>query len=409
MPALEQTDNSAVAPLSWKTFLGIGLLRFELILFGVALAVSALFWLLAGENNVGPTLVFTFIAGNLTAVWMEASSPFFTRFRGAVAWIVYLVLLIPVGALGSLLATCVLLALYRYKPEHLSAWIWKNLLFGTLISVATGVALYSVMRTRLRLEERNRTLQQEVEIGTVRLNAQAADLTTAHEIQTHLLPRELPSLPGVQVAVAWQPAQSVGGDYFDALLLDHNRVALCIADVAGKGISAALLMANLQAAFRAFAPQCEQPAALCAKLNQTLCGTIAAARFVTLFYCVFEADSGLLRYENAGHSPPILLRDGQAISLSGGGLVLGLFPDSVYTDRSFKLLRGDCLLLTTDGITEAADAAGEEFGEQRVIDGALRARSLGAYAIRTRILEDVTAYCGAQFADDASLIVMTLD
>jgi sigma-B regulation protein RsbU (phosphoserine phosphatase) len=203
----------------------------------------------------------------------------------------------------------------------------------------------------------------------------------------------------------------VGGDYFDVLTLGPDQLGICIADVSGKGITAALLLANLQAAVRAFAPVSSGPGALCSKLNEVLCGSIAPGKFVTLFYGVIDRARLILNFENAGHSSPIVLRGDGATILTEGGTVLGLFPKSVYEERQFALRPGDCLLLTTDGVTEAANEHDhdEEFGNGRVIASARAARSLGAPGIRTRILDDVTRFCDGNFHDDATLIVVTVD
>lgn len=408
VPNPGQTTSSTAAARNPEAFLGIGLLNFELILIGVSAAVSVLFWVFGSPPNVGPTLIFTLIVGNLSSLVIQRTIPFLITRDPRQAWAIYMTILIPTGAAASLIASLSLLAIYHYRVDR-SAYIWTNLRFGTLISVLTGVSIYSVVATRMHWQERNRLLEQQVEVGAVRLSAQEADLKTAHEIQAHLLPRELPVIPGMEIACAWQPAQSVGGDYFDAFQLEGGETALCIADVSGKGISAALLMANLQAAFRAFAPQEHGPARLCARLNQTLCGTIAAAKFVTFFYAMVDPKSRQLRYENAGHGLPVLLREGATFPLEGGGTVLGLFPSAVYEDRTLQLRSGDCLLLMTDGVTEAARPDGEEFGEQRVVQAALRAQPEGVHAIRTRILEEVTAFCSGDFHDDASLMVLVVN
>jgi sigma-B regulation protein RsbU (phosphoserine phosphatase) len=201
----------------------------------------------------------------------------------------------------------------------------------------------------------------------------------------------------------------VGGDYFDVLTLGPDLLGICMADVSGKGITAALLMANLQAAVRAFAPAIAGPAALCGKLNEVLCNSIAPGKFVTFFYAVIHSQTLLLRFENAGHMPPIVLRGNEATILTDGGTVLGLFPQSVYAERQFALRPGDCLLLVTDGITEAANEQDDEFGNERVIASARAARNLGAQGIRSRIMEDVTSFCKGNFHDDASLMVVTVE
>ena len=131
-------------------------------------------------------------------------------------------------------------------------------------------------------------------------------------------------------------------------------------------------------------------------------------KFVTLFYGVIDSQTLALSFENAGHCPPMVLRGDSTILLDEGGTVLGLFPDAQYKERSFSVQPGDCLLLTTDGVTEAANASDEEFGTHKVAASARAALSLGANGIRTRILEDVSRFCNGNFHDDASLIVVTV-
>jgi sigma-B regulation protein RsbU (phosphoserine phosphatase) len=295
------------------------------------------------------------------------------------------------------------------RAGQLLALDWTDIRNGMFFSLVCGVVLFISGKAKNRLEERNRELEQQITVGQIELQAHDAELKAAHEIQAHLLPHELPQMKPFELACAWEPARSVGGDYFDVLALAPDRLGICIADVSGKGITAALLMANLQAAVRAFAPVSIGPGALCTKLNEVLCGSIAPGKFITLFYGVIDSERLILRFENAGHTSPIVLRGDQATILAEGGTVLGLFPKSVYEERQFALLPGDCLLLTTDGVTEAANALDEEFGNERVIASARAARKLGAQGVRTRILEEVTRFCNGNFHDDASLIVLTVN
>ncbi len=285
---------------------------------------------------------------------------------------------------------------------------WGDVRTSALVMLIGSIAIHLSRRGRARLEDRNRELESQVTMGQLELRMQETELRAAHDIQTHLLPREIPQVKGFEVACAWQPAQSIGGDYFDVLALAPGEIGVCLADVSGKGIAAALLMANLQATVRAFAPGISGPGALCRKINEVLCGSIAPGKFVTLFYGAIDTATMTLRYENAGHVPPIVLRGDSAITLTEGGTVLGLFPDAKYEERSFALQSGDCLLLMTDGVTEAANEGDEEFGAERVTASARAARNLGAHGIRTKILDDVTRFCNGNFHDDASLIVVTV-
>jgi sigma-B regulation protein RsbU (phosphoserine phosphatase) len=221
-----------------------------------------------------------------------------------------------------------------------------------------------------------------------------------------LLPSKLPQLPGAQISGAWQPAREVSGDYFDVIQLDEKRIGICVGDVAGKGITAALLMANLQASFRAFATGEATPQVVCTKLNKFLCANIASGKFVSFFYAVLDAEKRTLVYENAGHCPGLLLRkDGGSESLRGGGAVLGALPDWVYQDYTAQLQAGDKLLLWTDGITEAENAQLEEFGEERLVEAA-RIEVTTALDTQRAIMQRVTAFCGANFRDDATLLVL---
>ena len=296
----------------------------------------------------------------------------------------------------------------RYAASLLTIH-WPGIRNGTFFSLITGVPLYLSQKRRGHLEARNRELESQVTRERMELQTQEAEITAAHEIQAHLLPREIPQVKGFQISCTWQPARTVSGDYFDVLAIAPGQVAVCLADISGKGLAAALLMANLQAAVRALAPSMAEPGALCRKLNELLCDSIAPGKFATLFYGVIDNTTLTLHFENAGHCPPIVLRGDSAIQLTDGGTVLGLFRAAEYEARSFALQSGDCLLLTTDGITEAADESDDEFGTDRVTASARAARNRGAHGIRTRILEDVTLFCNGNFHDDASLMVVTVD
>ena len=392
---------------------GISFWHLQLVLLGVAVAILGLLWLLTNPAKqvlftfIIANCIFTFIIGNCTWLAVLLAAPVI-RQKYPWDWIAYLAVLLPTAAVASSIAS-VVTRIVSGRSEQLLRLDWSDIRIGTFMSLVIGVALFISGKARERLERRNRELESQITVGQIQLQAHEAELKTAHEIQAHLLPHELPQLKPFQIACAWEPARSVGGDYFDVLTLGPDRLGICIADVSGKGITAALLMANLQAAVRAFAPVSGGPGALCAKLNEVLCGSIAPGKFVTLFYGVIDSEQLILRFENAGHSSPIVLRGDEAIILTEGGMVLGLFPKSVYEERQFALRPGDCLLLTTDGVTEAANEHDEEFGNQRVIASARAARTLGAQAIRTRILDDVTRFCNGNFLDDASLIVVTVD
>ena len=277
-----------------------------------------------------------------------------------------------------------------------------------LVVVVTSAISFTVDQYHRKLQDRNELLEQTVEKGTFALQQQEEELKRAREIQQMLLPNVLPQLAGVQISGAWQPAREVGGDYFDVIALDEKRLGICIGDVAGKGLTAALLMANLQASFRAFATADASPQVVCTKLNKFLSANLASGKFVSFFYAVLDADRRTLSYENAGHCPGLLIRGkGAAELLRGSGAVLGVLPDWIYQDSTVQLERGDTLLLSTDGITEAENARLEEFGEQRLLEAA-RAGNGSALDTQRAVMQQVTAYCGGNFRDDATLLVLRL-
>ena len=256
-------------------------------------------------------------------------------------------------------------------------------------------------------------LRTEVDAGRARRQQVAIerrDLDEARRIQRKLLPSTMPPIDGWEVAVSWQPASGVGGDCFDAIAFGPARVGLSIADVVGKGIPAALLMSNLQAAVRAFATNTTEPAELCQQVNRILCGHIAEGRFISFFYCIVDSDESTLTFANAGHYPPILIRaDGSVERLSTGGAVLGVFPDGGYEQGRVALRGGDRIVLYTDGITDVCNASDEEFGDDRLVELAVANRACSAPALQARLANAVDAFSDGRFQDDATLIVMAAE
>jgi serine phosphatase RsbU (regulator of sigma subunit) len=217
-------------------------------------------------------------------------------------------------------------------------------------------------------------------------------------------------VPGYDIAPAWQPSPDVSGDYFDAFALSAGQTALCIADVSGKGLAAARLASELQGAVRGFAPEAASPAELCTHVNQALCRPGGDPRLITMFYGVLDAEQRRLRYENAGHCLPLLVRADGAVefpaSFSG---VVGIFSHWLYQDQEVQLRSGDCLLLLTDGLLQAENRRREEFGYQRLIAAVERGRSHGAEKLSQQILAEAGEYTGGKWRDDASLIVLMVD
>jgi phosphoserine phosphatase RsbU/P len=237
---------------------------------------------------------------------------------------------------------------------------------------------------------------------------QQRELEDARLIQRGLLPTVVPRVGGIDLAVAWQPANGVGGDCFDTLTFARS-VGISIADIAGKGLPAALLMSNLQAAVRAFAQEAVAPSSVCASVNRLLCRNMASGRFATFCFARIEPDAGRVIYSNAGHNPPLLVRaDGTTATLSDGGMVLGIFPDNAYEQRTVAVSPGDRIIFYTDGITEARSAEGEEYGEERLETAALASRTQPVEVMKEALMADVNGFTDGTFEDDATLIVVGL-
>jgi len=260
-----------------------------------------------------------------------------------------------------------------------------------------------------------KTLRTQIEHGRSlrRMQRSSAerdrDFREASEIQRAFLPDEIPQVRGYDIAGTWQPSRLVGGDYYDVIKFDEGRAALCIGDVVGKGIPAALLMSNLQAAVRTTSSGSLEPRELCNSVNNLISRNIVIGKFISFFYCLLQADRRMLSYTNAGHCPPMLLHaDGTLDRLRTGGAVFGAFPDWQYEQQAVQLEKGDLLVLFTDGITEARNANGEEFGEERLARSIANNAHLTATAHQAEMLKTVSAFSGGEFQDDVTLLVMSV-
>ncbi len=235
----------------------------------------------------------------------------------------------------------------------------------------------------------------------------AQELEIAKLVQARLFPQSLPALPGLDYAGSCVQARSVGGDYYDFLPSGENRLALILGDIAGKGIAAALLMANLQANLRSqFAAAADDPGRLLMAVNRLLFDNTVPSAYATLFFADYDGASGRLTYANCGHVPGLILRAGGNVEcLQPNNTVLGLFEHWNCSLSSVELQPGDLLALCTDGITESADDRGEEFGEEGMVATLRRHGSLGAQQIVLAAIQDVLEYSRGRQFDDLTLIV----
>jgi sigma-B regulation protein RsbU (phosphoserine phosphatase) len=249
------------------------------------------------------------------------------------------------------------------------------------------------------------------------------DLELAREIQAGFLPEAPPEFPGVSIAVSHRASQRVGGDYYDFLPVPassgdgEDQLLIVVADVEGKGAASALVMANVQATLHALADRVEPLEKLPATINQKLLdgGRASAAagrhtKYLSMFLGLLECGGRTLRYVNAGHVPPALIRaDGGIEYLETGGMIVGLFPDVAYECGSVQLNAGDVLVACTDGITEAMDAAGNEFGKPELAASVATKRQQPPEQILTSVIAEVEKHSkGGMYEDDRILLVMKI-
>jgi sigma-B regulation protein RsbU (phosphoserine phosphatase) len=235
------------------------------------------------------------------------------------------------------------------------------------------------------------------------------DLEIARQIQFGLLPFEPVLRPGAFICASMRPANTVGGDYFDVIELEEGRLAVAVADVAGKGIPAALLMALLQGSLRTLITAGLRGSELVAKLNDHLCANIPSNRLVTLFYSEFDARTGELLWVNAGHNAPFLIRAGGGLErLPATGVALGVLPQAHFDGGEDRLRPGDRLFLYTDGVTEAFDRGECEYGDDRLAVRLEAWRGLGDRALIDAVCHDVLDYCGpVRPRDDMTFLVLS--
>ena len=259
-------------------------------------------------------------------------------------------------------------------------------------------------------DEVTRAVEAQRQAAAERRDAErraAHELEIARQVQARLFPQRLPELESLEYAGACIQTRQVGGDYYDFLDLGQSRLCLVLGDIAGKGIAAALLMANLQANLRSLcATAVEQPEHLLRSVNRLFYENTAENAYATLFYSEFDDRTCHLRYANCGHLPGLVVQsDGTVTSLSATATVLGLFPEWSCSTAELQLCPGDLFAIYTDGITEAVNQRGEEFGEERLLNVMSGARDRSPSEIVTTVFDEVQRFSSDQQRDDVTLIV----
>ncbi len=234
------------------------------------------------------------------------------------------------------------------------------------------------------------------------------EVEIARGVQQQLFPQTIPSLPGLELAAVCRPARTVSGDYYDFIQLSKTRVGIILADISGKGIFAALLMASLQAALRSTSALEEfaGTAEIVSRLNKHLFRNTSDDRYATLFYAIYDSEAKTLTYTNAGHLAPIFMNNGSVQALVEGGTVVGLFEEAEFVERTLRIIPGALLVIFTDGLTEPESAFGEEFGTQRLNAEVMRQRDAAPERIAENLVSAAEQWAGtADQADDMTVVV----
>jgi serine phosphatase RsbU (regulator of sigma subunit) len=341
------------------------------------------------------SIVFANVVGFVAVMTVRYVIP---RVSGFPAWVRYpvaVLTLIGGGIFGSGLAILVNPLIVFYQMRLALMVVSVNGVLALIVGLLTFV--YEHMRHQIEAEasERGR-LEQE--------------MTIARDIQMELLPRTFPRITGLDIFAFTVPARHVGGDCYDVIDVGDGRLAVTIGDVSGKGTPAAILMANVQAAVRALSESGVPAAQLIARVNRLVHTFTEDSAFITFFYCVLDTRTGDLTYVNAGHNPPAIFRaDGGKQFLDRGGLVIGVMPGADYEEGHAVLAPGDDLVLYTDGITEAANADDEMFGEERLEALLLEHRHRSAREIEEHVYSGIRDFVGAAAqSDDLTMVVVKL-
>ncbi|MFZ0411495.1 MAG: SpoIIE family protein phosphatase [Candidatus Acidiferrales bacterium] len=331
-----------------------------------------------------------------------------------------------VGALGPFLLVILILSAAIFLLLEIGALITGVVLTRTITSAVSDLYQATLHVRRGDFGHRVRTHQRD-QLGALgdSFNEMTTSITgliedqrqrqrleneiaIAREVQEQLFPREIPSLPNLQLAAICRAARSVSGDYYDFIRLSPTRVAIAVADISGKGIFAALLMASLQASLRSQAPLATgcDTADLVSRVNTHLFRNTSDDRYATFFYAVYDSEEKSLTYTNAGHLAPILLSDSGCEFLDQGGTVVGLFEEYQYTQVTKKLTPGTILVAFSDGLTEPENVYGEEFGTDRVKAEVIRQRLLPVATLATNLIASAEQWAGsAEQADDITVVV----
>jgi len=331
-----------------------------------------------------------------------------------------------VGEIGPVLQTVLIAAAIIFLLLEIGAFVTGVVLTRTITAAVADLYEATSHVSRGDFEHRVRVLRRD-QLGALgesfnemtssiseliqeqrQLQRLENEVALAREVQSQLFPQALPSLPGLQLAAICRPARVVSGDYYDFIRLAPSKVGIALADISGKGIFAALLMASLQAALRSMASFDGRSgtASLVSHLNDHLFHNTSDDRYATFFYAVYDSESRTLTYTNAGHLAPFFVHDGRIQQLDEGGTVVGLIPDSTYTQGTIHVEPGSLLVAFSDGLTEPENVYGEEFGVQRLKDEVLRQANVAPDRLAQNLIAAAEQWAGTpDQADDITVLI----
>ena len=339
-----------------------------------------------GEIRISRSVIDEVVANGKSVLTSDAQAD--PRFMGGTVMLqgVRSVLAVPLGVgekvFGIIYADSPL-ADSRFTEDHLK-----------VLTTLASVAAIRVQNARL--------MEQQLE--TVRLER---ELQVASEIQQRFQPASAPQVPGYELQGISFPCYEIGGDYYDFIQREDGRLIVALGDVSGKGPAAALLMSSLHAAVHAHSDMHSSLAKTIGAVNRYLVDSTPANRFVTLFYAELDPTNGSLAFLNAGHNPPLIVHAGGTMEqLAAGGLPLGIMANADFREGKTKLHPGDVLVIYSDGVSEAVNPTGEEFGPTRLYETVSRNLDASAAGIRDRIESALTKFCqGTPAADDITLVI----
>ena len=394
--AIPRLDAPPLAPCGPVVPGGNFLLGWTAAWLAVGVLVAAGIWFGAGVDffpAVRGSVLSAVVVGYSAYASARLVSPLLARLHGALRLTLNAAIVLAGAVFGSVmvLVTDPFFALAQLRIVLLLVAL------NALLAAGAALALGGYDRMRRQIEASYDVRRER--------DALEREMNVAREVQRELLPRAAPRFEGLELAGVCRPAVAVGGDYYDYLRRADGRPGFVIADVSGKGVPAALLMASLQASVRSLFPTAADPGQLHERLNHALCGSSSTARYATAFLADFDPGARRLTYSNAGHLPALVIRGERTLRCREGGIPIGLFEGVTYATGALTLAPGDLLALFTDGVTEAPGPGGEEFGEDRLAD-LLRARQGGSLeAALQAVLDALRDWSGPVAHDDVTVVL----